>query len=77
MKLQASATKDAKFFAVFSQRSAMRLKRLSLPTAISMRDLALYRMFGKFLGLSLALDFCGTTGTMPRFRHRARLALLS
>ena len=28
-------------------------------------------------GLCFALDFCGMTGTMPRWRHRARLTLLS
>ena len=33
----ANAMRAAKFSAVFSQRRAMRLKRLSLPTACSMR----------------------------------------
>jgi hypothetical protein len=33
MKPAAKATKEAKFRFVFSQRSAMRLKRLSFPTA--------------------------------------------
>ena len=37
MKVQARARKAAKFCAVFSQRKAMRLKRLSLPLACSIR----------------------------------------
>src|SRR4051812_9440138 len=37
MRPRANATKDPKFLSVFSQRSAMRLKRLSLPTRCSMR----------------------------------------
>jgi hypothetical protein len=37
MKVQARAMKAAKFWAVFSQRKAMRLKRLSLPLPCSMR----------------------------------------
>ncbi len=37
MKAQARARREAKFLAVFSQRNAMRLKRLTLPTACSMR----------------------------------------
>src|SRR3954469_203621 len=37
MKPRAKATKDPKFLFVFSQRSAIRLKRLSLPTSCSMR----------------------------------------
>lgn len=41
MKPAASATMDAKFRFVFSQRRAMRLKRLILPTACSMRGSAL------------------------------------
>ena len=41
MKASASATNEPKFFAVFSHRSAIRLKRLSLPTACSMRARAL------------------------------------
>jgi hypothetical protein len=35
MNAQASATREAKFLAVFSQRRAIRLKRLTLPTACS------------------------------------------
>jgi hypothetical protein len=37
MKVQASETKAAKFCAVFSQRKAIRLKRLILPMPCSMR----------------------------------------
>jgi len=37
MNAQASATREAKFLAVFSQRRAIRLKRLTLPTACSIR----------------------------------------
>ena len=37
MKPAVSATMDAKFRFVFSHRRATRLKRLSLPTAYSMR----------------------------------------
>src|SRR4051794_28341239 len=37
MRPRAKATKDPKFLLVFSQRSATRLKRLSLPTSCSMR----------------------------------------
>jgi hypothetical protein len=37
MKPAARATKEAKLRFVFSQRSAMRLKRLIFPTACSMR----------------------------------------
>jgi len=37
MIARTKASKKAKFMAVFSQRSAIRLKRLILPTVISMR----------------------------------------
>ena len=37
MKAAASATTELKLVAVFSQRRAMRLRRLSLPTACSAR----------------------------------------
>src|ERR1017187_4271615 len=37
MNAQASATREAKFLAVFSQRMAIRLKRLTLPTACSIQ----------------------------------------
>jgi len=47
MNAQASATREAKFSRVFSQRRAIRLKRLTLPTACSIRARPLYRTFGK------------------------------
>lgn len=56
MKPAARWTKDKKFIAVFSQRSAIRLNRLSLPTPCSMRARALYKALGKNAGLVLALD---------------------
>ena len=37
IKVQASEMKAAKFYAIFSQRKAMRLKRLILPTPCSAR----------------------------------------
>ena len=60
--------------AVFSQRSAMRLKRLSLPTACSMRA-ALCRGFREEAGLSGTVARCGITGQMPRLRAPSRLDL--
>ena len=56
---------------------AMRLKRLSLPTACSMRARALYSIFGKNAGLSMAFDLNGMTGQMPRRRAPSRLAFAS
>src|SRR3954453_2295633 len=44
MRPRAKATKDPKFLLVFSQRSATRLKRLSLPTSCSMRARAVERL---------------------------------
>jgi hypothetical protein len=41
IKVQAREMKAAKFWAVFSQRNAIRLKRLSLPMVCSMRARAL------------------------------------
>src|SRR4051812_32196771 len=50
MRPRANATKDPKFLFVFSQRSAIRLKRLSLPTRCSMRARARWSAFGKKAG---------------------------
>lgn len=77
MKAAARWTKDRKFIAVFSQRNAIRLNLLSLPTPCSMRARALYKALGKKAGLVLTLDLWGMTGAMLRFRAASRLALLS
>ena len=48
MNPHASATILAKLLTVFSQRSATRLKRFSLPKACSIRARPLYMILGKF-----------------------------
>jgi len=55
----------------------MRLKRLSLPTACSMRARALYSIFAKKAGRSVAFDLYGITGHTPRLRQASRFALES
>src|SRR3954452_6196418 len=77
MRPRAKATKDPKFLFVFSQRRAMRLKRLSLPTSCSMRARARSSAFGKKAGRFLADDLTGITGQMLRSRAAERLALAS
>src|SRR3954465_12159550 len=77
MRPRANATKDPKFLFVFSQRSAMRLKRLSLPTSCSMRARARESAFGKKAGRFWADDLTGITGQMLRSRAAERLALAS
>ena len=72
--MQANATIAPKLSAVFSQRMATRLKRLSLPIACSIRARVLYSTFGKKPGLFLAFERCGMTGMMRRLRQAARLA---
>ena len=57
MKPAARWTKDKKFIAVFSQRSAIRLNRLSLPTPCSMRARALYKALGRERGLGPGVGF--------------------
>jgi hypothetical protein len=73
----AKLTMDRKFRAVFSQRSATRLKRLMRPMPCSIRARALYSVLAKNFGLSFSLDLCGITGAMPRALAAARLALLA
>ena len=73
----AKLTIDLKFLAVFSQRSATRLKRLSRPIPCSMRERALSRVLAKKAGLSRSLALCGMTGAMPRALAASRLALLA
>ena len=68
---------DRKFLAVFSQRRATRLKRLSRPTPCSIRERALWSVRAKKAGLFFLLALCGITGTMLRFRAVSRLALLA
>ena len=53
MKAAASATKELKVVAIFSQRRAMRLKRLSFPTACSTRALPVHSAFANRFGLFL------------------------
>jgi hypothetical protein len=73
----AKLTIDLKFRAVFSQRSATRLKRLSRPTPCSMRARALYRVRAKKAGLSFSLALWGMTGAMRRLLAASRLAVLA
>lgn len=77
MKPSASETMLAKLFVVFSQRSATRLNRFSLPKACSMRARPLSMILGKNFGLFLAFDLVGIAGQMPRARAAARFALES
>jgi hypothetical protein len=73
----AKLTIDLKFLAVFSHRSATRLKRLSRPTPCSIGDRALERVRAKKAGLSRSLVLCGMTGAIPRALAASRLALLA
>ena len=77
IKMHAKLTMASWLVAVFSQRIATRLKRFSLPIACSTRARVLYNRFGKNFGLLLLLERCGITGTIPRSRQAARLALES
>jgi len=70
-------TIDRKLRAVFSQRRATRLKRLSFPTACSMRARPLYSVLAKKAGLFFSLALYGITGAIPRFLAAWRLALLA
>ena len=75
--MQAKPTIASKLILVFSQRSATRLNRFSLPTSCSMRARVLYSSFGKNFGLFFAFDRYGMTGAMPRARQAARFAFES
>ena len=55
MNARARETKAEKLALVFSQRKAMRLKRMSFPKVCSIRALVRSRAFGKKPGLFLAL----------------------
>lgn|SRR6185312_10431410 len=60
-----------------TQRRATRLKRLSLPTACSMRARPSYSALAKKAGLFFSFIVWGMTGMMPRSRATLRLALLA
>ena len=77
MNPAARATKEAKFRLVFSQRSAIRLKRFGLPTACSMRARPLSIVVAKRAGLSFSLALWGMMGMVPRCRAVCLLALLA
>ena len=77
MNAAARATKELKFLLVFSQRRAMRLKRLSFPIICSMRARPRYRALANTLGITFVFLRNGITGTAPRARVLARFAALS
>ena len=77
MKPAAIAIMEAKFRLVFSQRRAIRLKRLSLPTACSIRARALQIVLAKRVGLFFSLALCGMTAMAPRSFAACRLACLA
>ena len=67
----------AQFAAVFSQRSAMRLERLSSPMARPVRARPRWGTFGEGTGRFLASLRKGMTGRMPRLRAAPRSASAS
>ena len=75
--MHAKQTMASKLALVFSHRSATRLKRFNFPIICSMRARVLYSNFGKNLGLFLAFERYGMTGTIPRRRQAVRFAFES
>jgi hypothetical protein len=73
MRPHAEVSRAAWFMAVLSQRSAMGLKRFSLPMVCSMRARLLRSCFGKKAGLRVALERRGMMGQMRRARAASLL----